>query len=618
LAFARVTLCGLAALSALSLPVRAASHPPGVVYPLTPAAVQPSGLAHPLPSSRRYVLVWKDQLADATQSISDEQKDFIVTHYVGTQKLFKHQIDEYRERNPNFLMLVYHLAYGLNGSDQTNPVGNITGPDTYGQEDEDNFTPYVAAHTLTRENAYQHSSSPGSTSNRVAYPDPYWLMDLASDEWRSYVYDTLVQWQGYASDRADGVFLDVAFFPWYSYTPDAWWAEPAGDSSRSALRDFWNPLATSYYTGMRAAFAENGEHPRYLVIPNTDALVDGTDEPEFLEGTDGVFTENWQAILSGPGDWNLSARRIAKYATSTGKVWMTDVTEAGTDLTLAERELLIGTYLLLRNGTSYVMFGNSDITWYPEYELDLGAYDDEPPAELEELRVAGDGGSQGGLYLRSHARGLVLVNSSDETLSTTLPQEMRRATFSGGGPVNAAGELPSFTLDYDTVVPAGSFSLEGRAVAVLRDAGGAPPPGEEPGTPGGEAGASGASNGGDAGSGTRGGSSGGSAMPATGGTLGGGGTAGRGSATGGSTNGGAGGSAGRGGPAGGTTGTAGTAQSGAGTTGTSSPASSKSEEDSGCSCRVAPRSSAASSSSGAFLLLILGALRRRGRARRRT
>ena len=611
-----MTLGALGALTWLALPAFAASHPPGVSYPLTPAAIQPSGLAHPLPSSRRYVMVWKDQLADATQSISDAQKDFIVTHYVGSQKLFKRQIDDYRTRNPNFLLLVYHLAYGLNGSDQANPVGNITGPDAYGQEDDDAFTPYVADHSLTRESAYQHTSAPGSSSNRVAYPDPYWLMDLASDEWRSYVYDTLVDWQGYASDKADGVFLDVAFFPWYGYTPDGWWTEPAGGSSRTALRDFWNPLAKSYYQGMRDAFASSGAHPRYLVIPNTDALIDGTDEPEFLEGSDGVFTENWQSVLSGPGDWNLSARRIVKYATSAGKVWMTDITEAGTDLTSAERELLIGSYLLLRNGTSYVMFGNSDITWYPEYELDLGAYDEEPPQDLEALRVAGDGGSRGGLYQRKHASGLVLVNSSDETLTTTLPKELRRATFSGGGAVDASGKLPAFSLDYDMVVPAGEFALDGRSVAVLRDPEGAPAPGEEPGGSLGEAGASGASSGGGT---TAGGSSGGSAANGAGGTAGRGGGAGR-SAMGGATSGGVGGAAGGIGTSGGTPGAAGAAAGSdarAGAAGATGAAGGGDKDESGCGCRTVPGGSGPGSGRGSrtsvalFALVFAGALRRR-------
>jgi hypothetical protein len=239
---------------------------------------------------------------------------------------------------------------------------------------------------------------------------------------------------------------------------------------------------------MRAAFAPTANHPRYLVIPNTDALVDGTDEPAFLDGSDGAFTENWQSLLASSGDWNLSARRIAKYVTAQGKVWMADVTRTGTDLTQSEREQIIGTYLLLKNGTSYIMLGNSDITWYPEYEIDLGAYEVEPPADLEGLRVAGAGGSSGGLYLRKYASGLVLVNSSGGALSYTLATAMKRAAFSGGGAVAADGTLPTFSLTYTTDVAAGSLQLPAHSVAILRDAAGAPPAGAEPGTGGADGG----------------------------------------------------------------------------------------------------------------------------------
>jgi hypothetical protein len=593
----------VAALVTVCATAGAASHPPGVAYPLKPAALQPSGLAQPLPSTRRYVLVWKDQLADAVQTISAAQKDFIVTHYVGTQKLFAHQIDEYRKKNPGFLMLVYHLAYGLNGADQANPVSNIVGAEKYAQEDTEVFTPYVAAKAIEREKAYQHTASPGSPSNRVSYPDPYWLMDIASNEWRSYLFETLVTWQGYPASKATGVFLDVAFPPWFNYQPDMWWATVApGGGSRTALRDFWNPRALAYYEAMRAAFAPTANHPRYLVIPNTDALIDGTDEPAFLEGTDGVFTENWQGILGSPGDERLSLGRILKYATSKGKVWMADVTKAGTDLTQSEREQLIGAYLLVRNGTSYIMLGNSDVTWYPEYELDLGAYDDEPPADLEALKIAGSGGAAGGLYLRKYESGLVLVNTSGAALSYALASPMKRAAFSGGGAVSPSGALPSFSLSYEADVAPGMVSVAAHSVAFLRDPRGALPPGEEPGGP-------------DADGGTPPGS--GGAAPATGGAAG----------SGGASDGGAGGKATG---VGGRTGAAGSASGGgssngqaganeAGVSGAGSPESdagaaapSKASASSGCGCRAAPRTVSVFDAIG-MLALGLSALRRKRR-----
>jgi MYXO-CTERM domain-containing protein len=480
----------------LGLPARAASHPAGVPYPLRPATLQPAGLAQPLPSTRRYVLVWKDQLIP--DPYTEAQKDWVVTHYVGTQKLFQRQIDAYRTKNPNFLLLVYHLAFGLNGADQANPVGNITGPNQYGQEDTDTFTPWVAANNVTRENAYQHSTTPAGPATRVSYPDPYWLMDIASPEWRVYVGQTLLAWAAFPSSKATGFFLDVAFPPWYNYSPASWWTEPAGGSSRQALLAWWSPRAQAYFDALRTDFQPGASHPRYLVVPNPDALVDSTDEPTFLEGTDGVFTENWQAILANPGDWNLSVRRICQYATGRGKVWMADVTEPGTNVSLADRALLIGTYLLIRNGTSYPMFGNSDLTWYPEYEIDLGGYVDEPPTDLESLRVAGTGGASGGLYARPYVAGMVLVNSSASALGYSLPTAMHQAQWSGGGAIASDATQAPQSLTYVQTVGPGSVSVPARSVLVLQSVSGPPPPGVEPGdaTDGGVDGGAGGPDGG--------------------------------------------------------------------------------------------------------------------------
>ena len=498
--------------SLLGRPAHADSHPAGVSYPLRPAALQPSGLAQPLPSTRRYVLVWKDQLIP--DGYTEAQKDWVVTHYVGTQKLFQRQIDAYRTKNPNFLMLVYHLAYGLNGADQTNPVGNITGPNTYGQEDTDTFTPWVATSGATRENAYQHSTTPAAVANRVSYPDPYWLMDIASTEWRTYLGQTLLTWASFPSSKATGFFLDVAFPPWYQYAPADWWTGPAGGSSRQALLAWWSPRALSYFDALRTQFQPTAAHPRYLVLPNTDALVDSIDEPAYLAGTDGVFTENWEAVLASPGDWNLSVRRIVQYVTSQGKVWMAD-TRAGTDLTLDQRALLIGTFLLVRNGTSYLMFGGGDLSWYPEYEIDVGGYVEEPSPDLESLRVAGTGGATGGLYARPYVAGLVLVNSSSGALGYSLTTAMNQASWSGGGLIASDATEAIQSLTYSQTVGPGSISVPARSVLVLRSLAGPPPPGVEPGDvpDGGTDGGTGSPDGGTGPDGGSGGPDGGTTSP---------------------------------------------------------------------------------------------------------
>src|SRR4030095_13877916 len=107
---------------------------------------------------------------------------------------------------------------------------------------------------------------PAVAANRVVYPDPFWLMDIASAEWRDYLFSTLLTWQSWATSKADGVFLDVAFPPWYNYSPPMWWTGPAGGGSRAALINWWSPRARDYFDAMRAAFAADGSHPRYLVI----------------------------------------------------------------------------------------------------------------------------------------------------------------------------------------------------------------------------------------------------------------------------------------------------------------------------------------------------------------
>lgn len=458
---------------------RAQGHPEGVDLPLRAATIQPDGLAQPLPSTRRYCLVWADQLADAVISISDEQKQWIVTHYVGSQKLFASQIDEYRDMNPDFLLLVYHVAYGLNGADHDGgSVGNITGVDSWGQEDTDSFQPWFDADGRDRENAYMHVTGSTFLDERVQYPDPYWLMDIRTDEWRDYLFETLIQWQGFPTEPATGVFLDVAFHPWYNYEPANWWEEAGADPGHAGLAQWWNPLAADYYGAMREAFAPTADHPRYLVIPNPDCLQD--EEPAFLHATDGAFTENWQCILSGPGTWAVSARRILEYVTSQGKVWMVQVSSTPS---VQERELLIGSYFLLKNGTSYFYHvGEGSITWYPEYETDLGWYLEEPPADLEDLRVAGGSGGEG-LYRRDYSHGLVLVNASDGSLSTDVGSETyRAATFSGGGEVDASGGMPTASLDY-TGSHTGTVNVPARSAMILQLESGPPPPGEEPDDP---------------------------------------------------------------------------------------------------------------------------------------
>src|SRR5262249_38746166 len=142
------------------------------------------------------------------------------------------------------LHLTYHLAYGLNGTDQTNPIQNIIGPGDFAYEDDNSFqtnpalkfpndqtfTSWVNAHGVTRENAYQHTDPTNLVpATRVSYPDPYWLMDISANGiWVEYLKDQLLKWMAFPTKNSTGMFFDDGFPPWFRYTPTNWWTTVAG------------------------------------------------------------------------------------------------------------------------------------------------------------------------------------------------------------------------------------------------------------------------------------------------------------------------------------------------------------------------------------------------------
>jgi MYXO-CTERM domain-containing protein len=167
---------------------------------------------------------------------------------------------------------------------------------------------------------------------------------------------------------------------------------------------------------------------------------------------------------------------------------MTDSTVDVTTMPQAQRDMIIGTYMLIRNGTSYVML-LPGLYWYPEYEIDLGGYLDEPPDDIEKLRIAGQGGAAGGLYARQEVSGTVLVNSSSGVLSYSVASAMKQVQWSGGGAVAADGTEGNQTLTYVKDIPAGLLMVPAGTAVILRSPNGVPPPGVEPGGGGSDAGA---------------------------------------------------------------------------------------------------------------------------------
>jgi hypothetical protein len=91
------------------------------------------------------------------------------------------------------------------------------------------------------------------------------------------------------------------------------------------------------------------------------------------------------------------------------------------------------------------MLKNNSLEWYPEYTVDLGAYDAPPVADLSQ-----NWNSNWRVYQRSLAYGMVLVNPGTKAVTIKLGGTYELVTGSGGGAVLSNGSQPG-SLSTSTV-----------------------------------------------------------------------------------------------------------------------------------------------------------------------
>ncbi|WP_339135476.1 MAG: putative glycoside hydrolase [Candidatus Electrothrix sp. GW3-4] len=419
-------------------------------------AAQTGHAARPLPNTTSQLLVWADQLA--TEGAAQDQ--FVAENFVGSQKLTKDRIDSIRAYNPNFLVLQYHKAYGVDIG------GNITDANTW-SDDIATMRAYIAAYpgAGAEEDYYLHWTTTNDPAHRIEH---YWagnleyhLADIRHAGFRAYLVEETLHRNEVVG--FDGTFFDVAYFPWYDYEPDydtgrgmggdgtMWFGyEPWLNAGWSAdvweNADEWNSMATPYWQYIAAAY-HDGEADA-LAIANVDRMVTGWYVPEYLDYIDGGMSEGFMTDsgeannrLVG-GDWELSASRILRYLTGNGRILIAQPNYDDTSNT-ALRRWWVANYFLLKNSTSYYYYAATDqsVAWWPEYDINLGAYSAVPTQELSALLVPGTDS----LYQREYANGLVLVNPGDAAQAYTLEGNYCQYGFSGGG-VMVGATKPAMSL----------------------------------------------------------------------------------------------------------------------------------------------------------------------------
>jgi hypothetical protein len=375
-----------------------------------PSAAEPR---QPAPTGNT-IRVFSDQLPDG---LSPGLLDFAASHYAGAQKLGASETLALKRRNPAFFMIQYRLGIGLGRTTQVR----------FG----DSWRPEWPAHPLERWFYHWHGQ-------RVRQAWGWYLMSPNDAYWRQYWVDQVKA--QVASTHADGVFMDSTSVPndfgASTYTPPLPAYDPPWEAAWSRTIERW------------LAYAERAvDKP---IVVNAGSWIT-TRERTSYASAGGAMVEGFATGLA-PADWRLELTR-ALALVALDRIVLCQSYPAADDI--AARMFDLSSYLLIKGDHTYINFGEGiEVTWFPEYAIDLGAPVDPPGLRQEQ-----------GAFVRRFTNGLVVVNPGDTTITYRLPGTMSLVTPIGGGVVPDTGRPPpGWTLQ---AAPATTLTLRPRRAAIL-------------------------------------------------------------------------------------------------------------------------------------------------------
>lgn len=394
------------------------------------------------PDSAGSIMIFADQLPD---SMTDAQYSFAAQHYVGCMKMRLSLTNALRAYNPNFIMLHYRLAHGA-GTQQ------IVIGDSWASYWND-----VNSH----ENWFIHQTRGDASSGRVSneewdwdYTDPSGSIEGGGGNgWKEYFVSATISEM--RAGQCDGTFGDSCGLP---FSLEQW---PDWLSNTNPLST-WCPHVNTFMQYVTSNFAAQPE--QFYFIPNAGALVTSWDNVTDFSLANGVMVEGFSEwgdppLMGELGDFQLQMNRTLALERANKIVILQTYPAIGD---MRARMFAVGCYLLIKGHYSYInLVGDGDMAvfWFPEYDVELGTYINEPPADIESLRTAE------GAYRRDYSNGMVLVNPTAGTITVNLGSTYRQATANGGGYLPESG-TPTGYLSYSDVT---SVTLApGEAAILLR------------------------------------------------------------------------------------------------------------------------------------------------------
>lgn len=370
-------------------------------------------VALPAPTTDQ-IRVFSDQLPDG---LTPGLVQFAATHYAGAQKLGASLTDELKAKNPAFFMIQYRLGLGLGRTTQIR-FGN-------------SWVPEWPAHPQAQWFYLWHGK-------RVHQSWGWYLMNPDNASWRTYYVAQLRR--QVATTHADGVFMDSTSVPndfgASTFSPALPAYDPPWELQWSHKIERWLP-----YVQRKVGKP---------IIVNAGSWVTTRERTDY-SGAAGIMLEGFATKLA-PVDWQLELTRALGLIRKGRVVICQSYPDAGD---VNARMFDLASYLLIKGDHTYVNFGEGiQVSWFPEYGIDLGVGVDPPGLRRDQ-----------GAFVRRYANGLVLANPGDSTVHYTLPAAMQLVTPAGGGGVPDSGQLPaSWTLHTSPVT---SVTLGPRQGAVL-------------------------------------------------------------------------------------------------------------------------------------------------------
>ena len=386
----------------------------------------------PFPDTSKRIAVLADQLP----GLSVPQRMFVVSHFVGTQKLTLDLSKPLRALSPDFLVLHYHLAIW-----QSAPgVDFIVDGKTWG-----NDYPTVDMH----EPWFWHNANGQRVASNV---DKKLLMNIADPGFQQYWADSLVA-QTVAGDY-DGIFFDSASPALLNFEAQSP-SEPrfAGTGVKdNVLPELGNKTYIHAWEDWMAALDARLAGRGIPLIPNTSAFVTTWDNTNYGL-TAGAFVEGFASPSFSLADWKASTTTLLGLTAKNKIVILQNYLKATTDL--ANRRYYLANYLLVKGSRTYLdYFSGGPLEWYPEWTIDLGAAT-QTGAKADDL-------FKNGVYQRSYEKGLVLVNPSGSPVTVMLPGPMKRVEPQGGGAIPMDGSTPGTigaSLVTSIIVPAAGAEI---------------------------------------------------------------------------------------------------------------------------------------------------------------